>query len=114
MSSNSPEPRADNLLDRVSRITGHAISWMTLGMVCVTFVIVILRYVFDAGLIWLQESVIWMHGAVFMLGAAYTLLDERRATGVGRRARRPALPATALRVSCLGLVRLRGRVLVDP
>jgi TRAP-type mannitol/chloroaromatic compound transport system permease small subunit len=32
--------------------------------------------VFDFGLIWLQESVTWMHAAVFMLGAAYTLRDE--------------------------------------
>ncbi len=45
-------------------------------MVLVTFVVVVMRYVFDAGLIWVQESVIWMHAAVFMLGAAYTLRDE--------------------------------------
>ena len=35
-----------------------------------------MRYVFDAGLIWLQESVIWMHAFVFMIGAAYTLQQE--------------------------------------
>ena len=35
-----------------------------------------MRYVFDAGLIWMQESVTWMHAAVFMVGAAYTLLHE--------------------------------------
>lgn len=63
-------------LDSISRVTGRIIAWLTLAMVLVTFVIVIMRYLFDAGLIWLQESVIWMHGAVFMLGAAYTLLDE--------------------------------------
>ncbi|RZV37159.1 MAG: TRAP transporter small permease subunit [Chromatiales bacterium] len=45
-------------------------------MVLVTFVVVVMRYVFDAGLIWVQESVTWMHAAVFMLGAAYTLRDE--------------------------------------
>lgn len=45
-------------------------------MVVVTAIIVIMRYVFDAGYIWLQESVIWMHAAVFMLGAAYTLFHE--------------------------------------
>lgn len=45
-------------------------------MVVVTFVIVVMRYVFDAGLIWLQESVIWLHSAVFMLGAAYTLKHD--------------------------------------
>jgi TRAP-type mannitol/chloroaromatic compound transport system permease small subunit len=45
-------------------------------MVIVTFVIVVLRYVFGTGLIWLQESLTWMHAAVFMLGAAYTLQRE--------------------------------------
>jgi TRAP-type mannitol/chloroaromatic compound transport system permease small subunit len=45
-------------------------------MVLVTFVIVIMRYVFDAGLIWLQETVIWMHAFVFMVGAAYTLQTD--------------------------------------
>ena len=51
-------------------------SWLTLCMVVITVIIVVMRYVFDAGLIWLQESVIWMHAAVFMVGAAYTLLHE--------------------------------------
>ena len=45
-------------------------------MVLVTFVVVVMRYVFDAGLIWVQESVVWMHAVVFMLGAAYTLQAE--------------------------------------
>jgi len=45
-------------------------------MVVVTFIVVIMRYVFDAGLIWVQESVVWMHALVFMLGAAYTLQAE--------------------------------------
>jgi TRAP-type mannitol/chloroaromatic compound transport system permease small subunit len=45
-------------------------------MVLVTFVVVVMRYVFDAGLIWLQESVVWMHAFVFMIGAAYTLQQE--------------------------------------
>ena len=55
---------------------GKGVSWLTLIMVIVTCVIVVMRYVFDAGLIWLQESVIWMHAVVFMLGAAYTLEQE--------------------------------------
>ena len=63
-------------LDAFSIRVGHAVSWLTLLMVLVTFVIVVLRYVFGTGLIWLQESVTWMHAAVFMLGAAYTLQRE--------------------------------------
>ncbi len=64
-------------LDAVSIKVGHAVSWLTLLMVLVTFIIVVMRYVFGAGLIWLQESLTWMHAAVFMLGAAYTLQQEQ-------------------------------------
>ncbi len=63
-------------IDRVSIITGRAVSWLTLAMVLLTFVIVVLRYVFDIGLIWLQETLTWFHAVVFMLGAAYTLQQE--------------------------------------
>ena len=70
--SNEPQ----NLLDRFSDATGKLVAWLTLAMVIVTFVIVVMRYVFDAGLIWLQESVIWMHATIFMVGAAYTLMHD--------------------------------------
>lgn len=62
--------------DRISIATGKLASWLTLVMVVVTFVIVVMRYMFDAGAVWLQESVVWMHAAVFMIGAAYTLQQE--------------------------------------
>jgi len=65
-----------NLFDRISNITGKATSWLTLAMVIFTSIIVVMRYVFDTGFIWMQESVTWMHAAVFMIGAAYTLLHE--------------------------------------
>jgi len=61
------------LIDRFSIATGRATAWLTLAMVIVSFVIVVIRYVFDSGFIWLQESLTWMHATVFMLGAAYTL-----------------------------------------
>ena len=64
------------MLDRLSTVIGKAASWLTLFMVLVTFVVVVMRYVFDAGYIWVQESVVWMHAIVFMLGAAYTLHEE--------------------------------------
>ena len=63
-------------LDAVSNSLGRAMSWLTLLMVLVTFVIVVLRYVFGTGLIWLQESLSWMHAVVFMLGASYTLQQD--------------------------------------
>ena len=64
------------MLDRFSVWLGKATSWLTLFMVLVTFAVVVMRYVFDVGLIWLQESVVWMHACVFMVGAAYTLQQE--------------------------------------
>ncbi len=65
-----------NAIDRLSVITGTATSWLTFLMVAVTFVIVVLRYAFDVGFIWLQEALTWMHAAVFMVGAAYTLQQD--------------------------------------
>jgi len=64
------------MLDRLSTVLGKMAAWLTLVMVFVTVVIVVMRYVFDAGLIWLQETVIWMHAFVFMVGAAYTLQKD--------------------------------------
>jgi len=64
------------VLDRLSTLLGKASAWLTLFMVLVSFIVVVMRYVFDAGLIWLQESVVWMHAFVFMVGAAYTLQQE--------------------------------------
>lgn len=64
------------IIDRLSELTGRLTAWLTLAMVLVTCLVVVLRYVFDIGFIWLQESVTWMHAVVFMLGAAYTLERE--------------------------------------
>ncbi len=64
------------LLESVNVRIGRAVGWLTLVMVLITFLIVVLRYALDSGWIWLQESVTWMHAAVFMLAAAYTLARE--------------------------------------
>jgi TRAP-type mannitol/chloroaromatic compound transport system permease small subunit len=61
------------MLKAFSEVTGRVVAWLALPMVCVTFLVVILRYAFDIGWIWMQESTVWMHAAVFMLAAAYTL-----------------------------------------
>ena len=64
-------------IDKLNRSIGRITAWLTLAMVLVTFCVVVLRYLFDTGWIWLQESVTWMHAAVFMLAAAYTLADDQ-------------------------------------
>jgi len=63
-------------IDALNNFIGRGVSWLTLFMALVMFVIVILRYMFNMGWIWMQESVVFMHGLVFMLAAGYTLLNE--------------------------------------
>jgi TRAP-type mannitol/chloroaromatic compound transport system permease small subunit len=63
-------------IDLANDWIGRGVSWLTLAMVLITFVVVVLRYVFNIGFVWLQESYVWLHGVVFMVGAGYTLLHE--------------------------------------
>lgn len=64
------------LAARVVSLVGRAASWLSLAMVAVTGVVVLLRYGFNTGWIWLQESVTYLHAAVFMLAAAWTLQED--------------------------------------
>lgn len=57
-------------------IIGKAVAWLTLLMVVLTFVTVMLRYGFNLGWIWLQESVTYLHAMVFMLAAAWALQTD--------------------------------------
>ena len=68
--------RSYKAIDRLSDLTGRLVSWITLLMVVVTCAVVLARYVFGIGSIALQESVMYMHGIVFMLGIAFTLKEQ--------------------------------------
>jgi|TARA_B100000315_G_scaffold232560_1_gene244898 TRAP-type mannitol/chloroaromatic compound transport system permease small subunit len=63
-------------IDAVNEWVGRTVSWFTLAMVLVTVVIVVLRYGFSIGFIWMQESVRFGHTFVFLLCAGYTLLHN--------------------------------------
>ena len=72
-----PQLRAiANKLDRFAERTGRFIAWLTLGMVVITFTVVVLRYLFNTGSIALQESITYLHATLFMLGAAWTLKQD--------------------------------------
>ena len=60
-------------LDRVFDRLGQAISWLNLLMAIIVLVIVILRYWLSIGSVALQESITYLHAALFMLGISYTL-----------------------------------------
>ena len=65
-----------NKLEQTSEISGRFVAWLTLFIVMLTFIVVILRYIFDIGSIAMQESISYLHAFVFMLGAAYTLKHD--------------------------------------
>jgi TRAP-type mannitol/chloroaromatic compound transport system permease small subunit len=61
----------------MNRAVASAIRWLALIMVLVQFTIVIGRYVFGFNSIAAQESVLYMHATLFMLGAGFTLLVDK-------------------------------------
>lgn len=63
-------------LEAINEQVGKAVSWLTLTLVLVTFMVVVLRYGFDLGWIWMQESSVYMYAWIFMLAAGYTLKHE--------------------------------------
>ena len=65
--------------DRIDRLTtgiGRAVVWLALVVVLLQFVLVVARYLFGLGSIWLSEAVIYGHATLFMLAAAWTLKAE--------------------------------------
>lgn len=68
--------RMARVIDTLNEYMGRLFAPLTLAMVLVTVVIVVLRYGFDIGFIWMQESVRFMHAFVFLLCAGYTLLHN--------------------------------------
>lgn len=61
-------------LDGINRAVGNGVRWLALFMMLIQFTIVLLRYVFGISSIAINESVLYLHGALFMLAAGYTLL----------------------------------------
>ena len=60
-------------LDRFADICAALLRWLIPLMALLTVAVAVLRYAFSAPTVALQESVVYMHSAVFMLGIAATL-----------------------------------------
>ncbi len=63
-------------LRRIITLCGKTVAWLTVAMVLLTFAMVVLRYGFNLGWIWLQEAVTYLHVAVFSIAAAWTLQQD--------------------------------------
>ncbi|HEY5216605.1 MAG TPA: TRAP transporter small permease subunit [Pseudolabrys sp.] len=64
------------LADRIDRLTtgiGRTVAWLALAVVLLQFALVVARYLFGLGSIWVTEAVIYGHATLFMLAAAWTL-----------------------------------------
>lgn len=64
-------------VDRLNEVVGRAASWLTLGVVLVCFSVVVLRYVFSIGFVWLQDSYVWLHAVALTLASGYALARDR-------------------------------------
>lgn len=62
-----------DLIDRLTTAIGRAVAWLVLAVVLLQFALVVARYLFGLGSIWLTEAVIYGHATVLMLAAAWTL-----------------------------------------
>jgi TRAP-type mannitol/chloroaromatic compound transport system permease small subunit len=62
-------------IDRLNAAIGRTVAWACLLVVLVQFAVVVMRYVFGAGSIWLTETIIYGHASLFMLAAAWTLRE---------------------------------------
>ena len=67
--------RFADTIDRLNATIGRTAAWLVLAVVLVQFALVVARYIFGFGSIWLTEAVVYGHAALFLLSAAWTLRD---------------------------------------
>ena len=61
------------LLDSFSEMTGRFCSWFVAIMTFITCTVVVMRYGLDLGSVFLQDVVLYLHGALFLLGSSFAL-----------------------------------------
>jgi len=76
MNRAASEPAPLVWIDTITERLGKALAWLVLVMMLVQFLIVVLRYLFNFNSIPMQESVMYMHAALFLLAAAYTFKHD--------------------------------------
>lgn len=69
-------PRIIVLIDMVNRRIGEAAAWLMLPVVVICFAVVVLRYGFGTGYVWMQELFIWINGAAFTMAVGYAFSHD--------------------------------------
>lgn len=68
--------RLTPILETLTKAVGRAVIWFLLAMALIQFGVVIGRYVFGVNSLFIQESITYFHGAVFLLATGYALLTD--------------------------------------
>jgi TRAP-type mannitol/chloroaromatic compound transport system permease small subunit len=68
--------RVSAVIDRISGFAFGAAMLSALALVMIQLAVVVLRYTYGMSFTWLNELVIYVFAAMFMLGAAATLRDD--------------------------------------
>ena len=73
---NAIEKLADGI-DAFSNFMGRMFCWLMLPVVVISFAVVMMRYAFEVGFPWLQETYVWLHGVAVLVCAAWVLKEDR-------------------------------------
>lgn len=64
------------LINGFNKILGQVFSWLALGIVVVCFSVVVLRYAFSTGFVWMQDLYVWMNAVMFTGIAGFVLFKN--------------------------------------
>lgn len=59
-------------IDSLNEHVGRSLNYLNLIIVLITFTVVVLRYFFHVGWIWMQDIALYCHAAIFLMASAYT------------------------------------------
>lgn len=77
MTDHSNHMRGNSWLDHFIEKIGLAVRWFAVLLVLLQFVVVVARYLFDAGSVMAQEAILVLFGTMFMLAMADALASDR-------------------------------------
>jgi len=64
------------ILSTINKYAGYLCAFLVVLMTINVFLVVVLRYLFGISFIWMQETYVWMHAYIFMVGAGFTYLND--------------------------------------
>ncbi|GGG30039.1 C4-dicarboxylate ABC transporter substrate-binding protein [Caldovatus sediminis] len=66
--------RAVSAIEAINRVVGKGTAWLTLATVLICATVVLLRYMFGIGYVWMQELYVWTHAMTFLLASGFAYL----------------------------------------